>query len=234
MQYFGGKARIAKPLAEYLNSQLKEGQPFVDLFCGSCNVISKIDSNRTRITNDLHKELIAMWKHVQEGGELPDNISKAEYETIRDLGEPWLRGFVGFGCSFAGKFFGGYARGGEDRNYCSNAKNSTLKKMESLEDVVFLNQNYKDVVIPEGSMLYCDIPYKDSTQYSVGSFNHQEFYKWAEDKSQEGFTVLVSEYKENVPDGWEVVWECSSKKDIRDSEGVQKQTVEVLMKPKDK
>jgi DNA adenine methylase len=234
MQYFGGKARIAKPLAQYLNSQLKEGQPFVDLFCGSCNVISKIDSNRTRIANDLHKELIAMWKYVQKGGELPDNISKAGYETVRELGESWLRGFVGFGCSFAGKFFGGYARGGEGRNYCSNAKNSILKKMENLGDVVFLNQSYKDVVLPKYSMLYCDIPYKDSTQYSVGSFNHQEFYKWAEEKSKEGFTVLVSEYRGNVPSGWKVVWEYCSKKDIRDSDGTQKRTIEVLMKPEEK
>jgi len=238
MQYFGGKARIAKPLAQYLNSQLKEDQPFVDLFCGSCNVISKIESNRTRIANDLHYELIEMWKSVQKGYFNPVRISEEEYKEIKkDHNEKypaWFRGFVGFSLAFGGDWFRGFARNSRGDDYFSNGVNSIRKKSENLTDVVFLNQSYKDVVIPEGSMLYCDIPYKDSTQYSVGSFNHQEFYKWAEDKCQEGFTVLVSEYKENVPIGWEVVWEYASKKDIRDSEGVQKHTVEVLMKPKEK
>ena len=46
MRYFGGKQRISKQLSQYLNSQLKDNQPFVDLFCGSCNIISKIDKDR--------------------------------------------------------------------------------------------------------------------------------------------------------------------------------------------
>ena len=74
MHYFGGKQRISKSLSEYLNLQLKEGQPFVDLFCGSCNIISKIDNNRLRIANDKHKYLIAMWKALQNGWQMPDNI----------------------------------------------------------------------------------------------------------------------------------------------------------------
>ena len=32
MRYFGGKQRISKPLCNFLNSQLKDNQPFVDLF----------------------------------------------------------------------------------------------------------------------------------------------------------------------------------------------------------
>lgn len=233
MQYFGGKARIAKPLADYLNSQLKDGQPFVDLFCGSCNVVSKIDSKRVRVANDLHPQLIAMWKYVQSNGILPDTISEVEYQTVRELGEPWLRGFIGFGCSFAGKYFGGYARGTETRNYAANAKNSILAKMKNLVGVEFSNKSYKDVALPENSMLYCDIPYKNSVGYSVGDFNHEDFYKWAEQKQAEGFTVLVSEYSKNVPVGWEIVWQHASKKDIRNSDGVQEATVEVLMKPRD-
>lgn len=233
MRYFGGKARIAKPLVAYLNGQLKDGQPFVDLFCGSCNVVSKIDSKRVRIANDLHHELIEMWKYVQAGGLLPDSISETEYKEVKKSGEPWLRGFAGFGCSFAGIYFSTYARGGEGRNYASNAKNSCLKKLTGLTCVEFMNKSYKDVDLPENSMLYCDIPYKNSVGYSVGTFNHEEFYKWAEQKQSEGFTVLVSEYSKNVPEGWEIVWQHESKKSIRNSEGVQENTIEVLMKPKE-
>ena len=32
----------------------------------------------------LHKELIAMWRYVQQGGELPDEISEEQYQEIKE------------------------------------------------------------------------------------------------------------------------------------------------------
>ena len=233
MRYFGGKAKIAKPLSEFLNSQLSPEQPFVDLFCGSCNVVSKIDSGRVRIANDLHYELIEMHKSIQAGVELPDKISEEEYNAFKNYSDvAWVRGFVGFGLSYSGKWWGGYARDGSDRNYCMNAKNSLVKKHKTLSDVAFSDGSYKECVVPEFSLVYCDIPYKGTTKYSTGSFDHSEFYKWAEDMQRSGHTVLVSEYKHNLPEGWDVVWEHSSKKDIRNAAGEQEATIEILMTPR--
>lgn len=157
MHYFGGKQRISKPLSKFLNSQLKENQTFVDLFCGSCNIISKIDNNRLRIANDKHKYLIAMWKALQKGWEMPNTITEEEYKYIKsnkDENLP-LTGFVGFGCSYSGKWFGGYCRDNTNRNYCLNAKNSNLKILNNIRDVVFYNLNYDEVNIPLGSLVYC-------------------------------------------------------------------------------
>ena len=167
------KAKISKPLSAFLNGQLKDGQAFYDLFAGSCNVISKIDSNRNRYANDMHKELIAMWQYVLSGGELPTEITEAQYQEIKQsqTAPDWLKAFVGFGCSFAGKWWGGYASSG-DRNYCANARNSTLKKASTMTGVVFTNGSYKDVVPEPSSMLHCDIPYRNTTGYSTGSFSH--------------------------------------------------------------
>lgn len=232
MQYFGGKQRISKPLAAFLNAHLKDGQAFYDIFCGSCNVISKIDTNRDRIASDVHKELIAMWRYVQNGGTLPDGISEEDYYRIKESGQPWEKGFVGFGCSFAGKWWGGYARCRKGHNYCQSAKNSTLKKMQTMKDVIFVTCSYKDInVAHKNAMIYCDIPYKDTTGYSVGQFNHEQFYAWAKMMKWKGHNVLVSEYEHNVPEGWKVVWRHESKKVIRDKEGVQQPTVEILMIP---
>src|SRR5690606_2499347 len=89
----------------------------------------------------------------------------------------------------------------------------------------------KALSIPEGAMVYCDIPYKNSTGYSSGDFNHNQFYSWAEDKAKNGYEIYVSEYEHNVPDSWSVVWRKDSKKDIRDKNGVQQKTVEILMQP---
>ena len=99
MRYFGGKQRISKELSNFLNGNLKDGQPFVDLFCGACNIVSKIDSNRLRIANDKHKYLIAMWKSLQQGREMPNSVSEEQYKYIRDHKDEdmALTGFVGFG-----------------------------------------------------------------------------------------------------------------------------------------
>lgn len=236
MRYMGGKQRISKPLSDFLNSQLKENQPFVDLFCGSCNVISKIDSNRLRIANDKHYYLIEMWKALQNGWEMPDTISREEYYYIKKNKDenPPLTGFVGFGCSVFGRWMddSSYAEDKSGRNYCMNAKNSNLKILSKIQDVIFYNLDYKDVDIPKGAFVYCDIPYKNVKQYSlkeVGKFDHDEFYQWVRDNSDK-YEIYISEYKQNIPDDFEIVWECNSKKDVSANFSSKENTVEVLIK----
>jgi DNA adenine methylase len=229
MRYWGGKVRIAKKLTEFINSELEPNQTFIDMFCGSCNVISKIDSTRVRIANDLHENLILLHKAVQLGVELPDTITEEQYKDLKQSPSSYLKGFAGFGCSFSGQWFGGYAKDSTNRNYCLNAKNSLLKKHSTLKDVLFTQSSYEVVTTPVGAYIYCDIPYKETTQYSTGAFNHTEFYEWAEAKSRTA-TVRVSEYSKNVPEGWEVVFSTDSKKDIRNGAGVQEKTTEVLIR----
>ena len=71
------------------------------------------------ICNDNHLFLIEMLIGVQLGYELPDSISKEQYDYIRTHKDEdhVLTGFVGFGCSFGGKWFGGYARNAGGTNY---------------------------------------------------------------------------------------------------------------------
>jgi DNA adenine methylase len=175
MQYFGGKARIAKRLAEYINPLIGD-KDYYEPFCGSCNVTQHIVAKK-RFASDAHKELIALHKHVQAGGWVPELVTEDDYRRARVTNdfEDWYRGFVGFGCSYSGKWFGGYARGGVDRNYASNAKNTLIKKHRLLGDVSFSCSTYKEVVPTTPSLIYCDIPYKETTGYSE-EFSHEEFY----------------------------------------------------------
>ena len=101
-----------------------------------------------------------------------------------------------------------------------------------MKDVHFFNLNYSEVNIPNNSLVYCDIPYKDTTKYSTGSFDHSSFYSWCKDMKAKGHDIVVSEYLCNVPEGWEVIWKHESKKDMRNKEGEREDTVEVLMTPK--
>ena len=205
MRYMGGKVRIAKYLVPVLQERLKDKETFVDLFCGSCNIISAIKAPN-RIANDLHKELIALHKAVQSGWVPPSVVTEEDYKQAKQA-EDHLKAFIGFGCSFSGKYFGGYARGEGDRNYALNAKNTLLKKHQNMKDVEFFSLNYFEVNIPSNSLVYCDIPYKDTTKYSTDSFDHSSFYSWCKVMKVKGHDVVVSEYLCNVPEGWEVIFQ---------------------------
>ena len=143
MRYHGGKTRISKEISEVLNNALHGRQvphidrafrpaeyiyiyekPFVSLFCGACSIESKIKAKR-KILNDKHEYLIEMLRAVQSGYELPDTISEEQYRYIREHrdDDKALSGFVGFACSFGGKWFGSYARG-SGRNYAADGKHT--------------------------------------------------------------------------------------------------------------
>ena len=229
MQYMGGKVRISKYLVPVLQERLKDKDTFVDLFCGSCNIVSAIKAPN-RIANDLHKELIALHKAVQSGWVPPSVVTEEEYKQAKEQ-EDHLKAFIGFGCSFSGKYFGGYARNKRGDNYAKQNSNSLIRKHTTMKDVKFCNYFYADVVLPDNSLVYCDIPYKGTTEYSTTSFLHEEFYFWCKDMKDKGHDIIVSEYLCNVPKGWEVVWKHESKKDMRNKEGEQEGTVEVLMTP---
>lgn len=237
MRYMGGKERVSKPLTNFINENYLKGndKPFVDLFCGSCNVVTKIDANRLRIANDRHKYLIAMWKELQNGWIPPKNCTKEQYYYVKEHMDvkPYVSGFIGFGCSHSGRWMedSSYASDNSGRNYCLNAHNSVLKKIEKMKDVVFLNKNYDEVELPLGSIVYCDKPYEGTTPYSirqVGKFNHDRFWEWVRENSDK-YTILVSEYKHNIPSDFTIVWEKESKQDLNNKEGIKNKTVEVLV-----
>ena len=79
-----------------------------------------------KILNDKHAYLIAMLRGVQNGYELPELITPDQYQLIKadKDWDPVLVGFVGFGCSFGGKWFGGYARNATGTNYALQSKRS--------------------------------------------------------------------------------------------------------------
>lgn len=57
-------------------------------------------------------------------------------------------------------------------------------------------------------VIYCDIPYRDTTKYSTGGFPYEEFYEWVK-KASVNNTVLISEY--NMPDDFKCIWQKETK-----------------------
>lgn len=230
MRYQGGKHRTSAKIAALMNIYIYN-KPFVSLFCGACNIESRIKSERI-ICNDKHEYLIAMWQALQRGYELPDSISEEQYQYIKAHKDEdkALAGFVGFACSFGGKWFGGYARG-RGRNYAADGKRSLLRKMQGLQNAEFLCMDYRDVPIPEGAVVYADPPYAGTTGYTVGKFNSTEFWEYMRVLSKEHL-VFISE--QDAPEDFVPIWEKSCRRSMSNNVNNRFVTTEKLFVHKSK
>lgn len=83
-----------------------------------------------------------------------------------------------------------------------------LEQLEQLQRLEVTSMDYRDVVIPDESIIYCDPPYQDTEEYSEGGFNHDEFWDWVREKSKT-HKVYISEYK--APDDFKIVLQFSQK-----------------------
>lgn len=200
MQYLGSKRKIAKDILKIV-LEGRTDEPYVEPFCGGCNSLALVTGERW--ANDSHRELIAMWKALQEGWIPPSNISKEEYYEIKmNQYPPELAGFVGFMCSFGAKWWGGYAANKKGDNYALRGKNVLLKQIEQLKDVHFTDLSYLDLYLNR-SFVYCDPPYAGTTKYR-DDFDHEVFWDWVRETSKRNI-VFVSEY--SAPPDFECVLE---------------------------
>ena len=66
-----------------------------------------------------------------------------------------------------------------------------LQRLQSLQSLEKFRGDYRDVKIQPDSLIYCDIPYKNTAEYSDGGFDYESFYEWAEMQTE---PVIISEY----------------------------------------
>lgn len=213
MKYMGSKNRIAKEILPIILKNRKDGQWYVEPFVGGFNCIDKVDGNR--IASDKNKYLIAMWSGLQVNRERPMEIPKELYVKARTEFnnntniefDDFMIGWIGWMGSFNGRFFdGGYSGKTKDRDYVNEQIRNTEKQIDNVKDIILHNGEYFDLEIPNNSIIYCDIPYKDTKQYSTSKdFNHDKFWEWCRVKTKEGHTVFISEY--NAPEDFECVWQ---------------------------
>ena len=230
MKYMGSKNRFAKELLPIILKYRTKAQYYVEPFAGGMNLIDKVEGNR--IANDNNKYLIAMWKGINKGIVYPKEISKSLYSLARDVfnGKEArfehimnmtddLVGWIGFMGSANGRFFeGGYSgksntKIGTVRDYIAESIRNIQKQIPSLKDVDFRCNDYRELEIPNNSIVYCDIPYEGTKQYSTSKgFNHSQFWDWVREKSKQGHKVYVSEY--NAPGDFVCVWEKKAKSSL--------------------
>ena len=211
MRYMGSKNRIAKYLLPIILKNRKENQYYVEPFVGGANMIDKVQGKR--IGADINGYLIEALILIRDTPWLiPDVITEEEYQIYKKkMITDGMTGFVGFAMSFGGKWFAGYRRDfagtkGDFENMKTQtrrAKVNAIRQSKLMGGIRFVNESYKNLIIPNNSLIYCDPPYKGVTGYKT-DFNHEEFWDWCRVKSKEGHEVYVSEY--DAPDDFECVW----------------------------
>lgn len=203
----GSKNRIAKYILPIILDGRKRGQWYVEPFVGGANIIDKVCGKR--IGADSNEHVISLFQGIQNGFIPPDIVSEKQYNRVRrERSVDPLTAFIGLGCSYGGKWWGGYARSnannGNPRNHCSESKRNILKQSPSLQGVKFVHSKYRDLILPPNSIIYCDPPYAGATKYVCDDFDHDEFWQWCRDMQGEGHQVFVSEYA--APDDFECLW----------------------------
>lgn len=203
MQYLGGKSRIAKHLAAEIDKVRKPGEWIWEPFCGGLSMTVALSKNGPVWATDANPALIALYQAVRDGWDPPTEVSRETYQAAKALPDSNpLKAFCGFGCSFGGKWFGGYGKGtwgatGKARNrwytQCEMSRNALIRQSQqvaSVDCVDFLSV----VPRPTRMRLYCDPPYRGTTAYAaLPPFNSDVFVSRIIGWSR--FTdVWVSEY----------------------------------------
>jgi len=205
MKYMGSKRRIAKYILPIMLEHRKSGQFWVEPFVGGANTIDKVDGNR--IGADKNEYIAELWKAlIYRNWQPPTSVSEEEYNDIKRNRENYpkeLVGFCGVALTFGSTWLGTYARNKKGTNYAMEGRKNLMDQVRRLQGTTILNYDFIDLPIPQNSLVYCDPPYEGVRGYK-DKFDHAKFWQWCRDKSEEGHTLFISEYK--APDDFICVW----------------------------
>lgn len=213
MKYVGGKSRLMKHLKPIIESYLKPTALYVEPFLGGGNSFIQIE-HPYKLGTDCDDDLINLHRYIRDCKELKlDYITPEIYRQCKNtphLFSSYKRAYISICGSFQGKKWGGYAGiysnpdKGVYRDYPREALKDLQKSKPRYQSTdTFLALDYKSLDPEETMLIYCDPPYKGTTGYEAGSFNHDEFWNTAREWSKV-CPVLVSEF--TYPEDFKPIW----------------------------
>jgi DNA adenine methylase len=232
MKYMGSKNRIAK---EILPIMLKErGQRiWVEPFVGGANMIDKVPGEK--IGADNQKYIISLFKALQNNWQPPKEVTEEYFHLVKNNKDKYqkeLVGYLGTQLTFGCEWWGSFRRDNTGkRNYGTEAYNNVMRQQPNIKDIEFICSDYRDLEIPNGSLIYCDPPYRGVRKY-VGNdkFDSDIFWEVCRNWSKQGHIVFVSEY--TAPSDFECIWSkeisASANNSIKKGQGLK--AVEKLFK----
>ena len=218
----GSKNRIAKYILPIILKGRKPDQWYVEPFVGGANIIDKVSGNRLGADSNhfVIDALVMIRDDIESIPKSNSEFTEHDYNNCRSdhSFSCGLVGYAGIAFSFGAKWFGGWSRGknskGEPRDYVAEQYRAAVKQSKKLQGCNLLPVSYLDLKVPDKSIVYCDSPYKGTTQYK-DKFDHDGYWDWCREQVKKGHKVYVSEY--NAPEDFICVWQqelnCSVAKD---------------------
>lgn len=211
MQYFGGKAKIAKRLVAAMRPEHIRGVAVWEPFCGGLNMTRALaGAGALVLATDANQALISLYRAVAAGWDPPSELTSEQWQAAKMLpdSDP-LKAFAGFGCSFGGKWFRGYSRR-SDSNVAISARRNIRAAVPSAAGFDVADFVQTQPWRPSHALtLYCDPPYAGTEgdtcyepQRRTGRrWDAIAFWERAEEWSRI-CPVYVSEYQSP---GWQIV-----------------------------
>lgn len=232
MQYLGGKAKIARHITAAVLSHVPENQrsKYFEPFTGGCNTFCLTAPYfKSSLGMDAHEDLILMWQEIMRGWEPPDELAREEYYQLKDQEPSALRAFAGFGCSFGGKWFGGYASHSPGHFTVAGSKSAILKQAAIMKghDSTFRQGVFGSVTPDTGTVVYCDPPYAGTHKY-VMHFDYDSFWTTCQGWADSGAKVFVSEYKCPEDVKADLIWSGVRRKSLNDKTAFATENLYVL------
>ena len=200
MSYVGGKARGSSRILSILNSPQFNNMNYVEPFVGYGHILHRVKNKQSYAASDANCLLMTLLQAVQCGTPLP-TITRERYTQLKAAKDDTSleRAVASFQYSWNGKEWGGfvdtYTRrdGRVDDIPASRAKHyAKLHASPGFQNATLTRCDYR-TLRPKNSLVYCDPPYRHTTGYKTGTFDHDEFWQimreWSEDN-----IVFISEY----------------------------------------
>jgi len=231
MIYQGGKGKIGKEIAEYIEMVEDifdwDGEYF-EPFCGLLGVgIHFAKEGRIILASDINSDLIMMLKKIKKGWTPPKACSKSRYNKYKiSKTHSALRGFYGLACAYSGIFFAGYRIKSGKRDFFSTFRDNLISMKNALQNVKFSSKSY-DKHKPKGKTIYCDPPYKGNSfgTEHFNDFDFDAFWQTMREWSKNNL-VFISEYE--APKDFVCVWEKKMKTSFNDGDR-KKRTEKIFM-----
>lgn len=200
MPYQGSKNKLAKEIIE----QMPPAEHFYDLFGGGgaishCAILS--GKYKYVHYNEINPLIVKGFEMAINGEFNNENrwISREEFYQLKDT-DPYVAICFSFGNNLVDYLYGKDVEPIKKALYYSRVFNNDtlleeegrlvtlerlkrLRQLQSLDNVKRLRQlqitnvSYDKVPLQENSVIYCDIPYKNTKKYCHNEFDYDKFYE---------------------------------------------------------
>lgn len=190
-----------KKILSIILKNREKNQYYIEPFVGRCDTIHLVDGNR--IGNDINPYLINMWESIQSGWIPPKFLNDSDYNYIDTNRYKSSKQLIGYIDLYVTK----YVKLNKSKTTFSKVENSSRKgyfdvehKKSGVLGIQFTNNNYLDLIIPDNSIILCNIP-------GIQGFDLDIFWDWCRNKTIEGHIVYV--VNNIAPDDFTVIWKSN-------------------------